>query len=147
MKKNPVETILGFFVLIFAGVFLFFAASKVDTKQIVGYNVTANFMKIGGLEVGSDVRISGIKVGSVLATVLNQDTYTADVVLSIDNSVKLPVDTVAAIADVGVMGGKYVRLEPGKSRETLKNNGRIENTKNYKSLEDSISEFIFLSTQ
>ena len=147
MKKNPVETILGFCVLIFAGVFLFFAASKIDTKQIKGYNVTANFMKIGGLEVGSDVRISGIKVGSVLSTVLNQETYTADVILSIDNSIKLPADTIAAIADVGVMGGKYVRLEPGKSHDVLKNNGRIENTKNYKSLEDSISEFIFLSTQ
>ncbi len=147
MKKNPVETILGFFVLIFAGLFLFFAASKVDTKTIKGYNVTANFMKIGGLEVGADVRISGIKVGSVIETVLNQDTYTADVVLSIDNSVVLPVDTNAAIADVGVMGGKYVRLEPGKSKDVLKNNDRIANTTNYKSLEDSISEFIFLSTK
>ncbi len=147
MKKNPVETILGIFVLVFTGVFLFFAASKVDTKTIKGYNVTANFMKIGGLEVGADVRISGIKVGSVISTVLNQDTYTADVVLSIDNSVSLPADTLAAIADVGVMGGKYVRLEPGKSKELLKNNDRIINTNNYKSLEDSISEFIFLSTK
>ncbi len=147
MKKNPVETILGIFVLVFTGVFLFFAASKVDTKTIKGYNVTANFMKIGGLEVGADVRISGIKVGSVISTVLNQDTYTADVVLSIDNSVVLPADTLAAIADVGVMGGKYVRLEPGKSKEILKNNDRIVNTSNYKSLEDSISEFIFLSTK
>lgn len=147
MKKNPVETILGFFVLIFAGVFLFFAASKVDTKAIKGYNLTANFMKVGGLEVGSDVRISGIKVGSVLSTKLNQETYTADVVLSIDETIKLPEDTIAAIADVGMMGGKYVRLEPGKSHELLKNGGRITNTQNYKSLEDSISEFIFLSTK
>lgn len=147
MKKNPVETILGFFVLIFTGVFLFFAASRVDTKNIEGYTVTANFMKIGGLEVGSDVRISGIKVGSVLSTTLNQATYTADVKLSIDNSVKLPIDTVAAIADVGVMGGKYVRLEPGKSQALLSNGGVISNTRNYKSLEDSISEFIFLSTK
>ena len=147
MKRNPVETILGFFVLIFTGVFLFFAASRVDTKKIEGYTVTADFMKIGGLEVGSDVRISGIKVGSVLATTLNQETYTANVTLGIDNSIKLPVDTVAAIADVGVMGGKYVRLEPGKSQKMLENNGKITRTNNYKSLEESISEFIFLSTK
>ncbi len=147
MKKNPVETILGFCVLIFAGVFLFFAASKVDTKTVKGYHVTANFMKIGGLEVGADVRISGIKVGSVLSAQLNQETYTADVVLSIDNAVKLPTDTVAAIADVGVMGGKYVRLKPGKSHDMLKNGDYITQTENYKSLEDNISEFIFLSTQ
>lgn len=147
MKKNPVETILGFFVLIFTGVFLFFAASKVDTKAIKGYNVTANFLKIGGLEVGSDVRISGIKVGSVLSTVLDAENYTANVILSIDNAVKLPIDTVAAISDVGVMGGKYISLEPGKSQALLKNNDLISHTKNYKSLEDNISEFIFLSTK
>ncbi len=147
MKKNPVETILGIFVLVFTCVFLFFAASKVDTKTIKGYNVTANFLKIGGLEVGSDVRISGIKVGSVLSTKLNQETYTADVVLSIDNSVKLPLDTVAGIADVGVMGGKYVRLEPGKSQALLDDGDTILQTSNYKSLEDNISEFIFLSTK
>ncbi len=146
MKKNPVETILGFCVLIFTGVFLFFAASRVDRKSIDGYHVTANFLKIGGLEVGSDVRIAGIKVGSVLSTKLNADDYTADVVLSIDNTVKLPLDTEAAISDVGMMGGKYVSLTPGKSKALLTHNSQIQNTKNYKSLEDSVSEFIFLST-
>lgn len=147
MKKNPVETILGFCVLIFTGVFLFFAASRVDIKKIDGYTVSANFLKIGGLEVGSDVRISGIKVGSVLAAALNKDSYTADVYLSIDYSVKLPIDTVAGIADAGIMGDKYVRLEPGKSQAVLKPNDKIMYTKNYKSLEDNVSEFIFLSTK
>jgi len=145
MKKNPVETILGFIVLIFAGVFLFTAASRVDTKKIDGYTVTANFLKVGGLEAGSDVRISGIKVGSVLSTKLNKDNYTADVLLNIDSSIKLPIDTVAAIADVGIMGDKYVRLEPGKSGAVLKDGGQLTQTKNYKSLEDNVSEFIFLS--
>lgn len=147
MKKNPVETILGFCVLIFTGVFLFFALSRVDIKSVDGYKVTANFSKIGGLEVGSDVRISGIKVGSVLETKLNKDTYTADVSMSIDPSVKLPIDTIAGIADVGIMGDKYIRLEPGKSQAILKDNDLITNTKSYKSLEDNVSEFIFLSTK
>ena len=147
MKKNPIETILGFFVLIFAGTFLFFALARVDVKNVSGYQIMANFSKIGGLEVGSDVRISGIKVGSVMDTNLNKDTYTAYVYLSIDPTVKLPIDTVAAIADVGIMGDKYVRLEPGKSAALLKDNDQIINTKSYKSLEDNVSEFIFLSTK
>ena len=145
MKKNPVETILGFGVLIFALVFLFFASSRVDTKQVDGYTVSANFLKIGGLEVGSDVRISGIKVGTVLATQLNKDNYTADVYLNIDSNINLPIDTVASIADVGIMGDKYVRLEPGKSQAVLKPGDKIAQTRNYKSLEDNVSEFIFLS--
>ncbi len=147
MKKNPVETILGLFVLLFTIMFLIYASSKVDTKRVEGYTLLANFSKIGGLEVGSDVRISGIKVGSVLKTILNSDDYTADVYLIIDTSVKLPKDTMATIADVGLMGGKYVRLEPGKSKEFLNNNDKLLKTQNYKSFEDSISEFIFLSTK
>ena len=145
MKKNPVETILGSFVLIFAAVFLFTAASRVDTKKIDGYTIAANFLKVGGLEAGSDVRISGIKVGTVLETRLNKNDYTADVILNIDSSIKLPIDTVAAIADVGIMGDKYVRLEPGKSQAVLKPGDKLQQTRNYKSLEDNVSEFIFLS--
>ncbi len=147
MKKNPIETVLGFFVLAFTVVFLVFAASRVDTGRTGGYRVTANFSKVGGLSVGSDVRIAGIKVGSVVATKLNEEDYTADVVLSINSDVNLPIDTVAGIADVGIMGDKYVRLEPGKSHSFLKPGGKLVQTRNYKSLEDNISEFIFLATK
>ena len=147
MKRNPIETILGFCVLFFTITFLFYASNRVDTKKIGGYTVVANFSKIGGLQVGSDVRISGIKVGSVMATELKPDDYTADVYLSIDSSVKLPIDTEATIADIGIMGDKYVRLEPGRAQAVLKENERIMRTQNYKSLEDSVSEFIFLSTK
>ena len=146
MKKNPVETILGFFVIIFAGVFLFLSASRIDTNEVKGYTISANFLKIGGLEVGSDVRISGIKVGSVLETKLNKENYTADVYLNIDSSIKLPIDTVAAIADVGIMGDKYVRLEPGKSQAILKDGDKMEQTKDFKTIEDLVGEVIFMVT-
>ena len=147
MKKNPIETILGFGVLIFAASFLFIAASRIDTKKVTGYTISANFLKIGGLEVGSDVRISGIKVGTVTNTILNKEDYTADVFLTIDASVHLPVDTIASIADVGIMGDKYVRLEPGKSRAVLQEGDKLTQTKNYRSLEDNVAEFIFLSVK
>jgi len=147
MKKNPIETILGFLVLIFACLFLFFAFSRIDIKEISGYTVIASFSKVGGLGAGSDVRIAGLKVGSVLKTDLNQEDYTVDVYLNIDSDVRLPIDTVAAIADSGIMGDKYVRLEPGKAQAVLQEQDRIAQTKNYKSLEDSVSEFIFLSTK
>ena len=147
MKKNPIETILGLVVLIFTVVFLFFAASRIDSKKINGYHVVAGFSKIGGLTVGSDVRIAGIKVGAVMATKLDPVTYTADVYLNIDSSVHLPIDTKVSIADVGLMGDKYVRLEPGKSTTFVAPGGRLSETQNYKSLEDNISEFIFLVTK
>lgn len=147
MKKNPIETILGFVVLIFACLFLFYGFSRIDTKDISGYTVVANFSKIGGLNTGADVRIAGLKVGAVLKTVLNQEDYTVDVYMEIDSNVNLPIDTLAAIADSGIMGDKYVRLEPGKARASITPNGKITKTKSYKSLEDNVSEFIFLSTK
>ena len=144
MKKNPIETILGFLVLILACLFLFFACSRIDTKDISGYTVVANFAKVGGLGAGADVRIAGLKVGSVLKTELDQEDYTVNVYLSIDSNVKLPIDTIAAIADAGIMGDKYVRLEPGKAQAVLNENDKMAQTKSYKSLEESVSEFIFL---
>lgn len=96
--------------------------------------------------MGADVRISGVKVGSVLSAKLNENDYTADVVLSIDPTIKLPIDTQATIADAGLMGSKYVRLIPGGERLWLKDGDKITKTKDYKSLEDSVSDFIFLST-
>ena len=135
MKKNPVEAILGLLVLIFAILFLFFASSRVDVQKIAGYPVFASFQKVGGLEMGADVRINGIKVGMAL------------VEMNIKNDVKLPVDTIAVVADSGLMGDKYIRLEPGKETEKISKNGYIQKTKDYQSLEDSISEFIFLSTK
>ncbi len=147
MKKNPIETILGIGVLVFAGVFLFYASSRIDVKKVNGYQIYANFLKTGGLAVGSDVRIAGIKVGSVGSATLNQDTYTADVMLNINQDVRLPIDTIATIADSGITGGKYVRLDPGKSQAVLQPGDSLTETKNYKSLEDNVSEFIFLSTK
>ena len=147
MKKNPIETILGFLVLIFACLFLCFGFSRIDTKDISGYTVVANFSKIGGLGAGADVRIAGLKVGSVLKTELDQEDYTVNVYLSIDSSVRLPIDTMAAISDSGIMGDKYVRLEPGKAQAVLNEGDKMSQTKSYKSLEDSVSEFIFLSTK
>lgn len=146
MKKNPIETILGFLVLIGTGMFVFLMMTHVDVRPVQGYHIRTNFLKTGGLEVGADVRIAGVKVGSVFNVELNRQDWTADVVLSIDSDVKLPVDTEAVIADSGLMGDKYVRLKPGSEKIFLRSGERLTKTKDYKSLEDSVSEFIFLST-
>ena len=147
MSRNPVETILGFCVLFFAVLFLFFASTHVNVKTVDGYPLQAAFTKVGGLEMGADVRINGIKVGSVVKIELDKNTYQALIEMMIKDDVRLPIDTTAVIADSGIMGDKYIRLEPGKSLEKLQSNSRMMKTKPYKSLEDNVREFIFLSTQ
>ena len=146
MRRNAIETVMGAVVLLVAGVFVFFAYDMAQVKAVEGYEVTALFYKIGGLNEGSDVRISGIKVGTVIDHELDSESYDARVRMTITREIKLPVDTVASIASEGLLGGKYVRLEPGTDKSYIKHGGIITKTKDFRSLEDQVGEIIFLAT-
>jgi phospholipid/cholesterol/gamma-HCH transport system substrate-binding protein len=146
MRRNAIETVMGAVVLLVAGGFVFFAYDMAQVKAVEGYEVTALFYKIGGLNEGSDVRISGIKVGTVIDHELDPESYDARVRMTITREVKLPVDTVASIASEGLLGGKYVRLEPGTDKSFIKDGGTITKTKDFRSLEDQVGEIIFLAT-
>ena len=146
MRRNAIETVMGAVVLLVAGVFVFFAYDMAQVKAVEGYEVTALFYKIGGLNEGSDVRISGIKVGTVIDHNLDSESYDARVRMTITREFKLPVDTVASIASEGLLGGKYVRLEPGTDKSYIKDGGTITKTKDFRSLEDQVGEIIFLAT-
>jgi phospholipid/cholesterol/gamma-HCH transport system substrate-binding protein len=146
MRRNLIETVMGAVVLLVAALFVYFAYNTAQVRSAPGYPITASFGKVGGLSVGSDVRISGIKVGSVAARALDLQSYEAVVSMSIDDGVKLPEDTIASIASEGPLGGRYVRLEPGTSSTALQPGGTIKETRGYRSLEDQVGEIIFLAT-
>jgi phospholipid/cholesterol/gamma-HCH transport system substrate-binding protein len=146
MRRNLIETVMGAVVLLVAALFVYFAYNTAQVRSAPGYPITASFGKVGGLSVGSDVRISGIKVGSVTARALDVQSYEAVVTMSIDDGVKLPEDTIASIASEGPLGGRYVRLEPGTSSTALQPGGTIKETRGYRSLEDQVGEIIFLAT-
>lgn len=146
MGRNAIETVMGAAVLLVAGLFVYFAYNTAQIKAVTGYEVTARFFKIGGLSKGSDVRISGIKVGTVVDSRLDPVTYDAVLTLSISPEVKLPADTQATIASSGMLGDKYVMLLPGKDTAMLEANSTIANTKDFRSLEDQVGEIIFLAT-
>lgn len=143
MNHNAVETVLGAFVLVIAGFFLVFALGAADLKRVSGYNVFANFSKIDGISPGMDVRISGVKVGSVAKTELDPQTYLAKVTLSIRNDIKLPTDTVAKVSSESLLGGKYLALEPGADDDMIKADGQIQYTQASLNLEEMIGKFIF----
>ncbi|MEQ9447353.1 MAG: MlaD family protein, partial [Rhodospirillaceae bacterium] len=114
MKRNPIETLLGAVVLVIAGMFLVFAYSIADLRIGSGYEVSARFLKAGGLVRGSDVRISGINVGTVTGESLDAETFQARVTMSINADIALPADTEATIVSDGLLGSKYVNLVPGQ---------------------------------
>ena len=146
MKNNAVETILGAVVLIAACTFLVFALNTAQVSTLKGYQITAAFFKVGGLTSGSDVRINGIKVGTVSDLQLDPKTFDAVVSMSIRDDVKIPQDSVAAIGSAGIVGGKFVSIRPGAAKEFLGSDGKIARTKDFKSLEDQVGEIIFLAT-
>ena len=146
MNQNPIETVLGAVVLVVAGMFVALAYSSAQVATTQGYEVQATFLKVGGLQVGSDVRISGINIGTVSRQSLDQNTYEAEVTMVIDPKVSLPDDTVAAIVGDGLLGGKYVDLQPGRSLQRITDGGAITNSQDFRSLEDLVGEIIFLAT-
>lgn len=125
MKRNIVETLIGAIVLVVAIGFFSYAYSRADVGTVTGYTVNADFTGVGSLTTGADVRISGIKVGSVVRQELDPVTFMAKVTLSIDDAIELPTDTTAAVGIEGLLGGAFVALEPGGEEELLADGGQI----------------------
>lgn len=146
MQRNILETVIGAVVVGVAMMFLYFAYTTAQVRAVPGYEVNAAFARLGGLPVGSDVRIAGITVGTVTRRALDPVTFTAVITMTVANHIKLPADTVAMIESEGPIGGRYVRLEPGSAKETLAPGGTITQTRSYRSLEDQVGEIIFLAT-
>lgn len=143
MKRSVVETVLGAVVLFVAGFFLVFSYNTANVKKVSGYEIVADFSGIGGLAVGDDVQVSGVKIGSIVEVSLNTQTYLARVKMSIDPAVAIPADTAALISSESLMGGKYLALEPGGDEEMLKPGGRIQYTQAPQNLEQLLGQFIF----
>src|SRR3984957_263520 len=127
MGRSVFETILGAVVLAVAGLFLAFAYNSSDLHVVKGYSITANFPMVDGLKQGIDVKLTGVKGGSVtdlnLITTPGPNEYLVRVAMTIDPDVKLPVDTMALVATESLLGGKYMSLEPGVDDEMIKTDG------------------------
>jgi len=143
MTGNVIETVMGAVVLVVAALFLFFAYTTSQVRAVQGYQVTAQFERIDGIRDGGDVRIAGVKVGSIVSASLDPKTFLADVRISIDPAYKLPDDTVAEIVSAGLLGDRYLALVPGGSEQTIPPGGRIKYTQAPVSLENLIGQMIF----
>lgn len=143
MKRNIIETVLGAIVLLVAAAFLMYSTTATKAGTIEGYSINVKFNEIGGLKTGSDVRVGGVKVGSVKNIALDPATYQADVTLSVQDDIKLPEDTAARVSSESIMGGTYLALDPGGSEENLRPGGTIKFAQDAQNLESLLGKFIF----
>jgi len=146
MSRNIIETGMGAIVILVAVVFLVFSYSVSDLRPPSGYDVIAKFNAVDGLTDGSDVRIAGVKVGTVVGEHIDQTEYRAVVTMKIDHGIELTEDTVVRVSSAGILGGKYVKLEPGTSKKFVPAGGELKNTKDVISLEELLGKVIFLVT-
>ena len=143
MSGNVVEVLIGALVLVVAAVFVVFAVSTTDVGSVQGYELTAKFDRIDGLNVGADVRIAGIKIGTVVDQDLDPVTFLAVVHMSIADAVRLPVDTSAGVVSDGLLGGKFMSLSPGAEDDVLGPGGEIKFTQASINIEQLLGKFIF----
>jgi phospholipid/cholesterol/gamma-HCH transport system substrate-binding protein len=143
MTGNVIETVMGGVVLVVAALFLFFAYSTSQVRAVQGYEVSAQFDSVSGIHDGSDVRIAGVKVGTIVSETLDPNTFLANVRISIDDAYKLPDDTVAKIVSSGLLGDKFMALVPGGSEKTIPPGGRIKFTQSPISIEDLVGQLMF----
>jgi phospholipid/cholesterol/gamma-HCH transport system substrate-binding protein len=145
MGRNLIETMIGAVVLVVAGLFLVFAYSTTNVRPVRGYTIVAKFERVDGLNPGSDVRLSGIKVGTVVGQKLEPNTYLAVVTMSIDSQVRLPIDTVAQITSEGLLGGNFISLVPGAEDKVVAPGGELRFTQAPVNLVQMLGKFIFNS--
>ena len=147
MKQGIIETLVGLFVLIVAFSFLGFAYNISDfSKTNNGYTITANFQNIDGIAKGADVKLAGIKIGSVGSLSLEDNTYYAILSLSINEGVNIPKDSSAIVSTSGLLGGKYIRINPSASDDNFADGGKIKFTQSSLNIEDLIGKLMYSIT-
>lgn len=147
MKRNTIETVLGAVVLFVAGFFLYFAYSTSTIKTTKGYTLSAKFDRIDGLVIGSDVRIGGVKIGSITHLDVDPATYQAEVQFTIQQSINVPTDSSAEITSAGLLGDKFLAIIPGGDDTFLKQGEEVSLTQSSVNLEQLIGQAIFSSTE
>ena len=135
MKDNVAETLIGALVLaVAAGFLLFMSQSSGFSSDGGSYNLKARFQSAEGIIVGSDVRLAGVKIGSVTSMELDPVTYLAETTISVQNSVKIPDDSQVGVATEGLLGGAFIELSAGASEFMLNEGDEILDTQSAVSL-------------
>ncbi len=143
MSENVTEVIVGGVVLAAALGFVVFAADATGlARQTSGYPLVASFRSVEGISVGTDVKLAGVKVGTITSLDLNPKTYFADATIEMRNGIVLPDDSAILISQQGLLGGNYVEVVPGGSPDNFKPGDRIQDTQGSVSLVSLLMKFV-----
>ena len=143
MAENRAEVLAGAAVVAAAVGFLIYATGGAGIGAAAGsYPLTASFRSVEGISSGTDVRLAGVKVGTITSLKLNPTTFFADATISVENGILLPDDTAILISSEGLLGGNFIELVPGGSTENLGPGDEIEDTQGSVSLISLLMKFV-----
>lgn len=143
MASERSEILAGAAVLAVAAGFLFYAGQSSGMGGTAGaYPLKASFRAVDGITVGSDVRLAGLKVGTITELSLNPQTFFADATIMVRNDILLPDDSAILISSEGLLGGNFVEIQPGGSPDNLAPGDEIEDTQGSVSLVSLLMKFV-----
>ncbi len=144
MSETKTEALVGAGVLVAAAGFLWYAAGVTEAGGSGGasYPLQASFRSAEGISVGTDVRLAGVKIGSVRALELNAQSFRAEATFAISEGIELPEDSSAAISSEGLLGGNFIEIVPGGSPFNLEEGGEILDTQGAVSLIGLLTKFV-----
>jgi phospholipid/cholesterol/gamma-HCH transport system substrate-binding protein len=143
MAENVTEVLTGAGVLAVALAFAAYAGLGQGIGTPKGsYNLTASFRTVDGVSVGTDVRLAGVKIGSVTRLELNPESYYADATFTVKDGIAIPDDSTVLISSEGLLGGNFVEIQPGGSPEMLAAGGEIIDTQGSVGLIQLLMKFV-----
>lgn len=138
---NFSETLVGFLVVIVALAIGAFTYLHKGDGGAAGYDLNARLPKVDGLGVGTEVRLSGIKVGTVTDLELDPRNYLVVVHMNIDKDVKIPTDSSILVTQSGLLGSSYLSITPGGDEQVMKPGGYFQNVQGAIDLMNLIGRF------
>jgi len=143
MSENTIEVTVGGLVLALAVGFSIFVFQITGLSNSSGsYPIYASFRSAEGIKVGTDVRLAGVKIGTVSALDLDSNTYRAASVISLKDDIRIPEDSALVISSEGLLGGNFVEVVPGASFDYLASGDEIVDTQGSVSLISLLMKFV-----
>jgi phospholipid/cholesterol/gamma-HCH transport system substrate-binding protein len=149
MKNNTLEMVVGLFMVIGFAAFVYLALQLGEVSFLSDsktYLLKAEFDNVAGVKKGASVQVAGVVVGEVAVVELSEDEV-AVLSLKIDNSLEVPIDSMASVKSQGIIGDKYIQLSLGGEEELFKPGELLIETESSLDIESLISKFAFGSAK
>ena len=143
MSHNTTEVLVGGVVLAAAIGFAIYAGQATGLSQSgTDYSLNTSFRSLEGVGVGTDVRLAGVKIGTVTDVVLNPQTYRADTHFSVQQGIDIPDDSAVVVSSEGLLGGNFVEIMPGGSPFSFEPGDEMDDTQGAVSLITLLLKFV-----